>query len=422
MTFVFSVYLVSDGFGDTNFSSQAVATGTAVAGVLVALLAPALGQNSDRYGHTVRDLRFLTWGMAVLCALLFFVKAQPGYLMLGVVLYAVGFVINEIAGVNNNALLDQVANGQNVGRTSGFGMGMGYLGGIVSLLLLNYAFIDEKSWFHISHVDGMNIRVAMLGCTVWIILFTLPTFINLRDRKPVGPPPVNPYTARDPRWLWVVIGPTVFMYRELWRSIVNLWRSNRSIVGFLIASVLFRDALNAIFTVGGMVAAGTFGFSAGEVIMFGAAANVLAGVSTMAFGLLDDRVGPKKVILLCLVCLVIFASGVFAFHAHGAIVFWLAGLALCLFVGPAQAASRSYLARLVPEGRSGELFGLYATTGRAVSFVSTGAFAIFISIGRAVTHEANTQYWGILGIVVVLLAGLIAMIPVKEPNKIPAIV
>jgi len=141
--------------------------------------------------------------------------------------------------------------------------------------------------------------------------------------------------------------------------------------------------------------------------MFAIAANIVAGVSTIAVGALDDRVGAKPVIVTALVGLVISASLIFVLHDAGKLVFWIAGLALCLFVGPAQSASRTFLGRLIPPGREGEIFGLYATTGRAVSFLAPTAFALFISIGGA-------PQFGILGIVLVLALGLALFIPVRS--------
>lgn len=122
-------------------------------------------------------------------------------------------------------------------------------------------------------------------------------------------------------------------------------------------------------------------------------------------------------ILISLAALVAMAGVVFLFHDGGKVIFWVAGLGMCLFVGPAQSASRSFLARLIPVGKSGEVFGLYATTGRVVSFLSPMLFGLAIGLGAAVTGEANTQYWGILGVAVVLLAGLVVMIPVKEHHE-----
>ena len=122
-TFVFSVYITSSSFGATNRTSTALAVSTALAGLFVALLAPVLGQNSDRSGRTVRNLRMLTWALAVLSAALFVVWPEPAYLWVGLGLLAVGSVVSEIAGVNYNSTIDQVATSRTVGRVSGFGSG-----------------------------------------------------------------------------------------------------------------------------------------------------------------------------------------------------------------------------------------------------------------------------------------------------------
>ena len=159
-----------------------------------------------------------------------------------------------------------------------------------------------------------------------------------------------------------------------------------------------------------MLAASVFGFSPGEVILFAIAANVVAGISTIAVGALDDRLGAKPVIVAALTGLVISGLLVFFLRDGGQIVFWTAGLALTLFVGPAQSASRTFLARIIPPGREGEVFGLYATTGRAVSFLAPTMFALFVTIGGAAA-------FGILGIVLVLLLGLVMLLPVRAAQE-----
>ncbi|MGL5865689.1 MAG: MFS transporter [Dermatophilaceae bacterium] len=400
ITFVFSVYITSDSFGGANSTSVALSVSTGIAGLVVALIAPVLGQNSDRSGRTVRNLRRLTWLMAALTAALFVVRPEPGFLWIGLALLAAGSVVSEVAGVGYNATIYQVATSRTVGRVSGVGWGMGYLGGIVVLLVINVAFIaPDVGLFGVTDEGGLDIRVSMLVCAVWIALFTIPAFLVLRD--PDRPP--------APR-----VG-VVESYRLLWRSVQGLWQVSRHTVWFLLASALYRDGLAGVFTFGAVLAARTFGLSDGEVIIFGAAANVIAGVATMAFGVLDDRVGPKRVILVSLASLVVLGIVIFLLRDGGAVVFWTAGLLMTVFVGPAQAASRSFLARLVPAGKGGEIFGLYATTGRAVSFLAPLAFGGFIGLGSLVTGEPDTQYWGILGIVLVIGAGLAVMLPVKEP-------
>jgi UMF1 family MFS transporter len=426
ITFVFAVYLVGEEFGSKNYTSQALGLTTSVAGVFVALLAPVLGQNADRNNSTMRDLRWYTWSLAGLTALLYFIKPSPGYLIPGLVLLAIGTVISEIAQVSNNAVLDEVASGHNVGRISGFGWGMGYMGGIVSLLLFNFGVIAAGNFMGISSYDsvtsggidpttgeeiliqegfnGLGVRLTMLGSAVWILLFTLPMFLNIQDRHIAG---------GDKKKGLGVVGS----YVELVHSIGRLWKISRQTVVFLVASAFFRDGLNAIFSFGAVIAALTFDFSPGEVIIFGAAANVVAGISTMLFGLLDDRVGPRKVILASLICLIVLATTIFVLHDGGKIVFWTAGIGLTLFVGPAQSASRSYLARIIPTGHSGEVFGLYATTGRAVSFLAPACYTIAIGIGASATGSDNATHWGILGIVFVLVLGFAAMLVVKDPDS-----
>jgi UMF1 family MFS transporter len=401
-TFVFSVYITSSSFGATNTTSTALAVSTGLAGLFVALLAPVLGQNSDRSGRTVRNLKVLTWVLAGLSAALFVVRPEPAYLWVGLGLLAVGSVVSEIAGVNYNSTIDQVATSRTVGRVSGFGWGMGYLGGIIVLLLIYFLFIQpDVGLFGVTGDDGLDIRVSMVVCGIWTLLFTIPAFLVLKDRE----------VERAPR-----VG-VVRSYQLVWRSITGLWRVSRHTVYFLLASALFRDGLAGVFAFGAVLAAGTFGMSAGDVIVFGAAANVVAGVATMLFGMLDDRLGPKRVIMISLGALVVLGVLIFVLHDGGTGVFWVLGLLMTVFVGPAQAASRSFLARLIPEGKGGEIFGLYATTGRVVSFLSPAAFGLFIGLGALVTGADNTQYWGILGIVLVLAAGFLVMLPVKEHTE-----
>jgi UMF1 family MFS transporter len=173
---------------------------------------------------------------------------------------------------------------------------------------------------------------------------------------------------------------------------------------------VFRDGLAGVFTFGAIIAAIVFGFPADLVIIFGIAANLVAGVSTIIAGRFDDRFGPRAVIITALAGLVVAGLVVFFARDGGQIVFWVFGLLLCLFVGPAQAASRSFLARVTPAGREGEIFGLYATTGRAASFLSPLAWAGMIAI-------FGSTAWGILGIVLILLVGLILMLFVRLPNS-----
>ncbi|PPF16519.1 MFS transporter [Rathayibacter sp. AY1A4] len=404
-TFVFTVYLTTDGlFGTSSGVSAALGWSLAGAGVVVAVIAPITGRRADLGGRRRLWLGIHS-AVVVLCILLMFlVRPDPALLWLGLGLLAVGTVFFEFASVNYNAMLLQVSTRATIGRVSGFGWGMGYVGGIVLLLIVYFGFISpEVGLFGVTGDDGLDVRVSILVAGVWFAVFALPVLVAV---------PETPARASRAERVGVIAS-----YRALFAQVAALWRESRSTVAFLIASAVFRDGLTGVFTFGGVLAQGTFGFDAGEVILFAIAANVVAGVATISVGALDDRIGPKAVIVASLIGLVVCGTAVFVLHDGGRTVFWIFGLLLCLFVGPAQSASRSYLARLIPEGREGEIFGLYATTGRAASFLAPAAFAAAVSIAAAVSGsgEANVQYWGILGLVLVLAVGLVLLLPVRRP-------
>ncbi|MDU0345266.1 MFS transporter [Microbacterium sp. KSW2-29] len=414
-TFVFSTYLASSLFVDPAVVAAAggddkdpalvraladnaslVGVALMIAGVVVALVAPVLGQRSDGTGRRKLWLGINTGVVVLAMAAMFFVEGTPAYLILGATLLAVGNVFFEFASVNYYAMLTQVSTRENIGRVSGFGWGMGYVGGIVLLLLLLVLFIqsfsnpDAGGLLAVSKEGGLNIRIAILASALWYAVFAIPVLVRV---------PEIPAQRRQVR-----VG-FFRSYVVLWGTLRSLWRDSRQVLLFLVASAVFRDGLTGVFTFGAIIAAQVFGFSSTEVLYFAVAANVVAGISTFVAGRFDDRFGPKRVILASLICLIVLGTTML-FIGTSQAGFWIVGLGLCAFVGPVQSASRSFLARVAPEGREGEIFGLYATTGRAVSFLAPGLFALFVGI------TGDTRL-GILGIVLILGAGLLLMLPVK---------
>ncbi|MCB5292290.1 MFS transporter [Arthrobacter sp. SO3] len=412
-TFVFTVYLTSNAFGGEDQTSAVLGGALAIAGAAIALLAPVTGQRSDTGGRRKLWLGVNTAAVALLTALCFFVFPRPEFLLLGVTLIALGNVFFEFAGVNYNAMLAQISTPQNIGKVSGFGWGMGYLGGIVALLLVLQLFVQPSfEWYGASTEDGLNIRLVAVFSALWFVIFALPVLFAV---------PELPKTRQG-------TGPGFLAsYGLLVRRIKAIYRTSPHTMYFLLASAVFRDGLAAVFTFGGIIAAGTFGFELKDVIFFAIFGNVVAAVGAIAGGFLDDRVGPKAVIMGSLLGLLLAGSMIvalgngsysfFGMEWAGTTTFWIFGLFLCLFVGPAQSASRAFLARLAPQGESGELFGLYATTGRAVSFLAPALFTLCIAVAAPLVEPGGAQRWGILGIMVVLLAGLLLLLPVKAPDQ-----
>ena len=395
LTFVFSVYL-TDAVGDARpEASAALGYAMGAAGLFIALLAPVIGQRADASGR--RKLAAGVWTGCTIAATaaLFVVRDDPGYLWLGLLLLAIGSVVAELAQVSYNAMLSQVATPATMGRVSGFGWAMGYVGGIVLLLIVYYGFVagdgPTAGFFGVSRDDGFNIRLIALVAAAWFLVFALPLFLRVPELPP---------SRRSAR-----LG-IVGSYRALVADLVALYREDRHAVYFLAASALYRDGLAAIFTVGSVLAVGVYGIGVGDVLLFGVAANVVAAVGAVAGGRLEDRVGPKPVIMVSLLGMI--AAATVLLFVSGPLMFWVFGLTLVLFVGPAQSSSRTFLARLAPPGREGEFFGLYATTGRAVSFLAPSLFGLFVSLFAE-------QRAGIAGILLVLVAGLLALWPVRPP-------
>ncbi|WP_433605598.1 MFS transporter [Prescottella agglutinans] len=403
LTFVFSVYL-TDAVGENLPGSVSASTwlgwSLGIAGFFIAVLAPVSGQRFDATGRRKRSLAVLTFLTVAAMVGMFFVVDDYRYLWLGLVLLGFASVIFELAGVPYNAMMRQVSTPENIGRVSGFGWAMGYFGGIVLLLVCYLGFIagdgDTRGFLDVSTEGGLNIRLVALLAAGWLAVFAIPVLLMV---------PEAPRTSADPG---AAKAGFVDSYRVLWRDVRELWAADRRTVGFLVASALFRDGLAGVFTFGAVLAVNVYGLASDSVLLFGIAANVVAALGAIVAGRFDDRVGPKAVIVGSLAAMI--AVGVVLLAISGTLLFWVFGLLLCLFVGPAQSSARTFLARITPPGREGQLFGLYATTGRAVSFLAPtlfGFFAWWFGADRA----------GIVGLLVVLGVGLVALLPVRAPER-----
>ncbi len=405
LTFVFTaLYLTSDVFIDPEIAALGKGNATydaaidgltsklgyalTIAGFLIAIVAPVLGQRADSRGRRKAWLGITTALLVATMAGLYFVEAAPAYFVLGAALIAFGSVVGEIAGVNYNAMIVQVSTPSTMGRVSGLGWGLGYMGGILTLVFV----VVAQTLGLFPDAPGMAYRIIALGCAVWTLIFAWPLFVWVPEAPASERPRVGLFKG----------------YAILWADLKSLWNNARSTLWFLLASAVYRDGLAGIFTFGAIIAAVSFDFSSEMVIAFGIGANLIAGVTTFIAGRFDDRVGPRKVILFSLGMIIVAGLTIVALHATGPLVFWICGLALSAMVGPAQAASRSLLARLSPAGHESEVFGLYATTGRAASFLAPLAWSASIAL-------LGATIWGTVGIIGVVLIGFILLLLVRTP-------
>lgn len=192
--------------------------------------------------------------------------------------------------------------------------------------------------------------------------------------------------------------------RQLWADLVAEWRRDRNVVYYLLASAVFRDGLSGVFAFGAVLGVNVYRISAANVLLFGVMACTVAAVGAVLGGLLDQRIGSKAVILGSLGSMI--AVGLTLLTLSGPLAFWVCGLLLCLFIGPTQSSARALLLQMTADGKEGLAFGLYTTTGRAAAFLAPSMFFAFIDLFGA-------DRAGLGGLLVVLTAGLLAMLPIR---------
>jgi UMF1 family MFS transporter len=171
--------------------------------------------------------------------------------------------------------------------------------------------------------------------------------------------------------------------------------------------MIYTDGLNTLFAFGGIYAAGTWGMAVDEVILFGIALNFTAGAGAAGFAWVDDWIGARRTILIALVGLMIFGGLILVVQTK--LWFWILGVAIGIFFGPAQAASRSLMARMAPPDMRAEMFGLYALSGKATAFIGPALLGW-------VTVMTDSQRAGMATVLVFFVVGFVILWPLKEPR------
>jgi UMF1 family MFS transporter len=306
----------------------------------------------------------------------------------------VGTVALELAFVFYNAQLADLAAPERIGRWSGWAWGLGYLGGLGCLLVALLGFVQATPPpFGLDPAAAEPVRATFLLAAAWTAIFALPLLLMVPD----------PARARSGAPAGRVLRTA---FADLGRSLRGLLR-DASLLRFFVGRLLLIDGLTTVFAFGGLFAAGTFGFDERAVLLFAIVLNLTSAVGAVAFAGLDDRLGARTAMLWSLVGLLI--TGTALLLAPGARAFWVWGALLGIFVGPAQAASRSYLARMAPAAQRNELFGLMAFSGKATTFL--GPFLV-----AALTTASGSQRAG-LAVVLVMFAGALLLTVGVAPDR-----
>ena len=394
VTFIYSVFFAQQIAPDGNTGTVLWANAIALTAIIVAVSSPFLGALADRGGHRRRYL-LLTTVIAIGGSVLLYFPT-PGEVRFALTVFVIANVAFELSGVFYNSYLPDISTPANIGKISGYGWSLGYVGGLLAMGIVLVGFIlPESPWFGLATgEEGLfqNVRASTLLVALWFAVFALPMFRWVPEPRHRDAPPLD-------ELLRGTIGQLTNTFKEI--------RRYGQIARLLVARMIYNDGLVTIFALGPLYAAEVFGFTLTEVLYWGLALNITAGLGAFAMGFLDDRIGGRKTILISLIGLMIATLWATLAPAENKTSMFLAGLVVGIFVGPNQAASRSLLGRFVPPEKETEFYGFFAFSGKAIAFMGPLLYA-------RMTTMFGSQRYGIGVIIVFFVVGGLILATVDE--------
>ncbi len=479
VTFIYATYFAKAIAPNEIIGTTLWSRAVSITAITVAILSPIMGAIADRGGYRKLFL-FLFTALSVIGSTALY-WAYPGQMTKALIWFTVGNIAFEIGGVFYNAFLPDIAPKDKIGRISGYGWSLGYIGGLGAMFLAMILFVnpakpafnqtqtstmpkagetaewadmtlgeievetgyrifeykdvryeirgvalDEKGVTNgvkvlsesgesttfplrmLAQLDegsgadlldmansvGNNIRATNVLVAIWFAVFSIPIFLFVREDKSAASPKGSPIINQS--------------FGQLYKTFHEI-KHYRQIVKFLIARLIYNDGLVTIFAFGGIYAAGTFGFSFQEIMIFGIVLNITAGIGAFIMGFMDDRLGGKRTIRISIWALG-FAT-ILAVAAPTKTLFWVAGILVGIFSGPNQAASRSLLGRFVPPEKENEFYGFYAFSGKATAFLGPLLLGIL-------TSAFNSQRAGVSIVLLFFIVGGVLLRSVDEKEGI----
>jgi UMF1 family MFS transporter len=426
-TFIFAPYFANVLVGDPVKGQAAWAFTQSASGVLIALMSPFLGAMADAGGRRKPYIFAFQLLLGVGCAALWFAYPNRpdlvGYISWAVIMATIGA---EMSIVFNNAQLPNIVRPERMGWLSGFGWGLGYCGGLVSLFVVlaismpsmfGLAATNDKPLFGLDPVSHELERLVGPASALWLALFVLPMFLFTPDGTGVRKLPMLEAAKEGGR--------------SLWSTLKRIPRFG-NVLRYLIAFMLYNDGLAAIIAFGGLYASSTFGWSTVTLGIFGIILTVFAIPGAFLGGKLDDTFGSKRTVQFAIAGVIVATLGIVGVTADkvlfvvdaGALapnrglfgstqekVFMAFALVLGFCMGPMQAASRTLIGRLAPDGMSGECYGLFALSGRATAWMAPLAIGI-------VTASTGSTRLGVACVLFFLTVGFILLWQVREERTV----
>lgn len=389
ITFIFGTYFIRSVADSTVKGTAYWGWLVGLSGIAVALLSPVLGSIADYTGRRKPWLAVFTLSNILFTALLFFTLPSPSWIWWAIIMLFLATVTYEFTQVFYNSMMVSITPKEKLGRISGWGWGLGYFGGLVCLAIALIVFIKGK-WF--TNTEDLNVRLVTLLVAVWFLVFGIPLFLFTPDVEKTRTSPKEAISQG---------------VKELWNTLKEI-RKFKAIFLFIIAHLFYIDGLSTLFIFAGIYAAGTFHMSYTQILYYAMILNVSAGIGAAIFAWVDDYVGPKFTVCFSLIVMMIAGCAILLIKSIP--WFWTLSAVVGFFVGPTQAASRSYMARLAPSHLTNQMFGIYQLSGRITTFIGP------ILVG-VLTEVFKSQRAGMSVIFAMMLIGFFILLAVPKPVK-----
>ena len=386
ITFIFSTYFAKQIAPNPILGQSYWGWAIGITGILVALTGPLIGSFADKKNCTEFFIKLFTIICVILTSLLWFSQPSEKYLPYTLIIVALANFFYELSLIFYNSILKRISNSNNLGKSSGFGFALGYLGGILILIVCIKIFIDTDVLpFGLSKENSENIRATSIVVALWYLFFSIPFLFSLKKK----------------------IKNKIEKSSNNIKKIKNLfWDKGLNNLGkFLIARMLYADGLNAIIIMGGIFAVGVFDLEIKDLLVLSVLMNITAFTGAIIGGYANDKFSSKSVIIFSLLGL-IFSSTIILF-IKTKIFFLIFASINGFFIGPIQSASRVFITKSIDKNNQASGFGLFALSGKLTSFIGP----LLVS---TLTYISNSQRIGFSATIILLLIGLLILLKVKK--------
>ena len=386
ITFIFSTYFAKQIAPNPVLGQSYWGWTIGITGVVIALIGPLLGTIADKKNYTEFFIKIFTIICISLTCLLWFSKPSEKYLIYTLFIVGLANIFYELSLIFYNSTLKKISESNNLGKSSGFSFALGYIGGIIVLIICITIFIDNDSLpFGLSKENSENVRATSILVAFWYLIFSMPFLFNLKKTNKNEIEKKINYTKN---------------FKEL------IWDKGLNNIGkFLLARMLYADGLNAIIIMGGIFAVGVFSLEIKDLLVLSVLMNITAFIGAIVGGYANDRFSSKSVIIFSLIGLILSSSIILFLKSK--IIFLFFASINGFFIGPVQSASRVFMTKSIDENNQASGFGLFALSGKLTSFIGP----LLVS---TITYISNSQKIGFSSAIALLLIGLLVLLKVKK--------